>query len=169
MGDPGSIPGSGRSPGEGNGNPFHYYCLEKSHGLRSLVGYNPWGRKESDTTERLHFTLEYLKQGLPCLILTSHVQHSTLLGACHAVVMVCVCVGGGGNESLCVYSRWNFRVILDEGCRINKDLESRKAKDMWGRNTIFCWSLDIYFFKESDIPKKMYKWPTGTWKQAQHH
>ena len=28
----------------------------KSHGLRSLVGYSPWGRKESDTTERLHFT-----------------------------------------------------------------------------------------------------------------
>ena len=28
VGDPGSIPGSGRSPGEGNGNPLHYYCLE---------------------------------------------------------------------------------------------------------------------------------------------
>ena len=28
----------------------------KSHGQRSLVGYSPWGRKESDTTERLHFT-----------------------------------------------------------------------------------------------------------------
>ena len=27
----------------------------KSHGRRSLVGYSPWGRKESDTTERLHF------------------------------------------------------------------------------------------------------------------
>ena len=27
----------------------------KSHGRRSLVGCNPWGRKESDTTERLHF------------------------------------------------------------------------------------------------------------------
>ena len=27
----------------------------KSHGWRSLVGYTPWGRKESDTTERLHF------------------------------------------------------------------------------------------------------------------
>ena len=26
------------------------------HGQRSLVGYNPWGHKESDTTERLHFT-----------------------------------------------------------------------------------------------------------------
>ena len=28
----------------------------KSHGLRSLVGYSPWSSKESDTTERLHFT-----------------------------------------------------------------------------------------------------------------
>ena len=27
-GDPGSVPGSGRSPGEGNGNPLQYYCLE---------------------------------------------------------------------------------------------------------------------------------------------
>ena len=30
VGDPGSIPGSGRSPGEGNGNPFQYSCLENS-------------------------------------------------------------------------------------------------------------------------------------------
>jgi len=29
----------------------------KSHGWRSLVGYSPWGHKESDTIERLHFTL----------------------------------------------------------------------------------------------------------------
>ena len=29
----------------------------KSHGQRSLVDYSPWDRKESDTTERLHFTL----------------------------------------------------------------------------------------------------------------
>ena len=28
VGDPGSIPGLGRSPGEGNGNPFQYFCLE---------------------------------------------------------------------------------------------------------------------------------------------
>ena len=31
----------------------------KSHGQRSLVGYSPWGRKESDTTERLHFPLSF--------------------------------------------------------------------------------------------------------------
>ena len=37
-GDPGSIPGSGKSPGEGNGNSLRYPCLEKSHGQRSLMG-----------------------------------------------------------------------------------------------------------------------------------
>ena len=47
-----SIPGSGRSPGEGNGNPL---LPGKSHGWRSLVGYSPWGHKESDVTEQLHF------------------------------------------------------------------------------------------------------------------
>ena len=50
-GDVGSIPGLGRSPGEGNGNPLQHYCPEKSHGQRSLVGYSLWGRKEPDTTE----------------------------------------------------------------------------------------------------------------------
>ena len=49
----GSIPGLGRSPGGGHGNPLQYSCLENPHGQRSLVGYSPWGRKESDTTERL--------------------------------------------------------------------------------------------------------------------
>ena len=43
------------SPRGGNGNPLQYSCLEKSQGQRSLVGYNPWCHKESDTTERLHF------------------------------------------------------------------------------------------------------------------
>ena len=39
----GSIPGLGRCPGEGNGNP------EKSHGQRSLAGCSPWGHKQLDT------------------------------------------------------------------------------------------------------------------------
>jgi len=40
-GDTSSIPGSGRFPGEGNGNPIEYSCP-------SLVGYSPWGCKELD-------------------------------------------------------------------------------------------------------------------------
>ena len=49
--DVGSIPGSGRSPGGGYGNPLQYSCLEKFHGQRRLAGYRPWGHKESDMTE----------------------------------------------------------------------------------------------------------------------
>ena len=46
----GSIPGSGRSPGEGNGYPPQYSCLGKFHGQR-LMGYCPQGRKWLDMTE----------------------------------------------------------------------------------------------------------------------
>ena len=51
VGDLGSIPGLGRSPGEGLGNPFQCSCLENPHGHRSLAGYSPWGHKELDMTE----------------------------------------------------------------------------------------------------------------------
>ena len=44
-GDLGSIPGLGRSSGEGKGYPVHYSGLENSM-------YSPWGGKESDTTEK---------------------------------------------------------------------------------------------------------------------
>ena len=54
-GDLGLIPGSGRSPGERNGNPLQQSCLENSMDGGALVGYNPWDRKESDTTEQLHW------------------------------------------------------------------------------------------------------------------
>ena len=52
-GDPGLIPGLRRSSGGGHGNPLQYSCLEGLHGQRNLVGYSPWGHKESDTTEQL--------------------------------------------------------------------------------------------------------------------
>ena len=62
----GSIPESGRTAGEGNGNPV--FLPEKSHGQKSLAGCSPWRHKESDTTERLtlyfgtkHNSLEKVK------------------------------------------------------------------------------------------------------------
>ena len=50
-GDLGSVSGLGRSPGEGHGNPLQYACLKNPHGQKSLAGYRPRGRKESDMTE----------------------------------------------------------------------------------------------------------------------
>ena len=55
VGDLGSIPGLGRSPGEGNGNPLQYSCLENPMEGEAWWATVGWGRKESDTTERLHF------------------------------------------------------------------------------------------------------------------
>ena len=58
----GSVSGSGRFPGEGNGNPLQYswlgnlmdrgpvFLAGKSRGQRSLEGYSPWSHKESDAT-----------------------------------------------------------------------------------------------------------------------
>ena len=47
----GSIPGLGRSPGEGNGNPLQYSCLENSMGREAK---SPWCCKEQDTTQHAH-------------------------------------------------------------------------------------------------------------------
>ena len=44
-GDPASIPGLGRSPGEGQDSPLQYSCLEKSLGPRSLAGCSLWVTK----------------------------------------------------------------------------------------------------------------------------
>ena len=48
-GDVGLVPGLGRAPGVGNGNPLQYSGLENS------MDSSPWGCKESDMTERLSF------------------------------------------------------------------------------------------------------------------
>ena len=53
-GDPGLIPGLGRSPGGKHGNPLQYSRLKNPCGQRSLAGYSPQGLKESDTTEELN-------------------------------------------------------------------------------------------------------------------
>ena len=52
-GDLGSIPGLGRSPGEGRRLPTPSFLHGQFHGQRSLVGYSPWGHKELDMTEQL--------------------------------------------------------------------------------------------------------------------
>ena len=67
-GDAGLIPGLGRSPREGNGNPLQYSCLNTGilHGQRNLEVYSPWGHIESDTTEQLSSTQQLFVKILLC-------------------------------------------------------------------------------------------------------
>ena len=57
--DPGSIPGSGRSPGEGKGNPFQDSCLENSMDGGAWQATVHGVAKESDMTEQLSFTFTF--------------------------------------------------------------------------------------------------------------
>ena len=52
----------GKIPWKRAWQPTLVFLPEKSHGQRSLVGYSPWGGKESDTAERLHFLSFFEKQ-----------------------------------------------------------------------------------------------------------
>ena len=57
--DPGSIPGLGRSSGEGNGNPLQYSCLDNPMDGGALYA-TIHGVAESDTTEQLHYFSSFL-------------------------------------------------------------------------------------------------------------
>ena len=62
VGDPGLIPALGRPPGEENGNPLQYSCLDNSMDRGVWLGYSPCGCKELDMTEQLHFHFPLMKQ-----------------------------------------------------------------------------------------------------------
>ena len=61
-GDLGTSPGLGKSPGEGNGHPLQYPCLEHPMDRGAWrATYRPWVLKESDTTEWLSTHMYFLK------------------------------------------------------------------------------------------------------------
>ena len=59
VGDLGSIPGLGRSPGVREWLPIPIFWPGEIHEWRNLVGYSSWGRKEWDTTERFSLSLSW--------------------------------------------------------------------------------------------------------------
>ena len=86
----GSIPGSGKSPEEGNINSFEYSCLENPHGQGSLVGYSPWVTKNQTWLKWLtkkkkkvqvvywhHNSVQFCSVAKSCLTLCDPMNRST--------------------------------------------------------------------------------------------
>ena len=67
----GLTPGLGRSPGEGKGYPLQYSGLENSMDRQ----YDPWGCKESDTTERFHFHILLSQKAIPSVSCNSNLSY----------------------------------------------------------------------------------------------
>ena len=86
-GDLGSIPGSGRSLGEGNSNLLRYSCLENPMDQRSLVGYSPWGfRVEHD------WLTNTCAHTYTCIYVLGHKDETEVTEHAHMYVCVCVCI-----------------------------------------------------------------------------
>ena len=64
---PGFDPWVRKIPWRRKWQPTPVFLPGKSHGWRSLAGYSPWGRKELDTTERLHFHFFHFSYCIICL------------------------------------------------------------------------------------------------------
>ena len=73
-GDAVSIPGSGRPPGGGNGNPLQYSRLENPTEKGRLLGYRPWVGKERDMTEQLSENIHTHFSSTRCLVVNR--EHS---------------------------------------------------------------------------------------------
>ena len=89
-GDPGSIPGSGRFPGEGNGNRLQYSCVKNP--MNGGACWCPWGHKELDMTERLRFPIH-----LPFLNHCNHKSPNSVALIHSAVVNLLIL----NNKKLC--------------------------------------------------------------------
>ena len=111
-GDPGSIPGLGRSRGEGNGNHSIVFLPGELHGPRSLVGCSPWGHKELDMTDGLKLKVRQrpgrmvLNEGFPSPLSVLLIQeaHTLYLGGSRPTSVL--------NKFFSVCSRTCFAVSL---------------------------------------------------------
>ena len=80
-GNPGWDPWVGKIPWRRKWQSTPVLLPGKSHGQRSLVGYSPWGHKESDTTERLHVHIpepNCLSLNPGCALFCYNLKHFTL-------------------------------------------------------------------------------------------
>ena len=109
--DLGLIPGSGKIPWRRKWQPTPVFLPGESHGRGSLVGYSPRGRKESDTTERLHFHFHFHEDLQDLLELTPKKDVLFIIGDWNAKV--------GSQEIPGVTGSFGLGVQNEAGQRLN--------------------------------------------------
>ena len=129
----------------------------KSHGQRSLVGCSPWGRKESDTTERLHFhfSLSCIGEGndnpLQCSCLENLRDGGAWWAAVYRVAqsqtwLKWLSSSSMGNE---LENKWSFIFLYDTYIYECVCLRALKKKNKEENTSCF-----IYFLHFVNIPIK---------------
>ena len=121
--------------------PIPVFLPGKSHGQRSLVGYSPLGRKESDTTEQLHFDFDFRVQRLAYRDWQwANRQEELLTGR------------ERGGE------RWyNWRIV-----------SSRKWRASCSFTHVWCWWHRFWFLAGLNCIYPLEKWSSGVWVVLYH-
>ena len=116
----------------------------KSHGLRSLVGYSAWGRKESDMTEQLHFftSLHRLDQASGRHLNSVHWEDI----AFHVIL------DSNVHWNLCILVEdlmWNF-MLNNQSLQLMRKLiqRSHKVVELWNQNV----KMDVNAGKANSFP-----------------
>ena len=98
--------------GEGNGNPLLVSLTGESHGGRSLVGYNPWGRKELDNTEWLNTVTSYKwNHGIFVFFFLAYLFLAMFLRFIHVVLCIRISLFWGWTKTLYIYVHFVYSFI----------------------------------------------------------
>ena len=131
-GDVGSIPGSGRSPGEGNGNPLWYSGV--SHGQRSLAGYSPWDHK------KVRLNLETKQQQPWELLLWEYKVCVCITALLHAVQTPPPRVGFANVITNDIITEWDA---------VDESLSTQHSDVVWAREDAPCGWAAVFIVKQA--------------------
>ena len=141
--DAGSVTGSGRSPGGGNGNPFHYSCLENPMdrgGWRAAI----CGVAESDMTERLSMCADSTLQ--PLRLMFWNFPEGSVVKASLSNAEAMGFIPGQGTKILCALQAKIQNIEQKQYCnKLNKDFKNGPHQKILKKKSVSC-SVPLFFF-----------------------
>ena len=134
----------------------------KSHGLRSLVGYSPWGCRKSDMTEWLHFHfhVDTKWKNIFFLVMKTLTIYSLKFYIWHLTVLYCVVLY---IPSAYLFFNWKFLYLLTIFIQFHLpplSASDNHKPDLFLYEFLF---LLIYFWSEIDLQQSVSFWPTAQW------